>query len=120
MEKKPDFNGKLHKTSALVKLAAWNERIHFFVWSRLEPSYVVVNETMKQFPAAQGVLADETSINCTGSSPANFSFEGPQAMNLLQTLKKLLCRNVTELFLFTPKIPIVQLIGLCKIKIVRM
>ena len=86
--RKNDFIEKLHKTSALVKLAAWNERIHFFVWSRLEPSYVVVNDTMKQFPAAQGVLADETSINSTGSSPANSSFEGPQAMNLLQdTLK---------------------------------
>ena len=84
-----------------------------------EHPYVVVNETVKPFPATGGVLT-ETSFNCTGSSGANSSFEGPQAMNLLQTLKKLLCRNVTELFLFTPKIPIVQLIGLCKIKIVRM
>ena len=52
-----------------------------------EPSYVVVNETVKQFPATGGILA-ETSLNSTGSSGTNSSFEGPQAMNLLQdTLK---------------------------------
>ena len=52
-----------------------------------EPSYVVVNETVKQFPATGGVLA-ETSLKKTVSSGANTSFEGPQAMNLLQdTLK---------------------------------
>ena len=50
-----------------------------------EPSYVVVNETVKQFPATGGVL---TSLKSTGSSGANSSFEGPRAMNLLQdTLK---------------------------------
>ena len=32
-----------------------------------EPSYVVVNETMKQFPATGGVFA-ETSLNSAGSS----------------------------------------------------
>ena len=40
-----------------------------------EPSYVVVNETVKQFPG--GVLT-ETSPNSTGSSGANSSFEGPK------------------------------------------
>ena len=39
-----------------------------------EPSYVVVNETVKQLPG--GVLA-EISHNSIGSSGANTSFEGP-------------------------------------------
>ena len=34
-----------------------------------ELSYVVVNETVKQFPATAGVL-DETSLNSNGSSGA--------------------------------------------------
>ena len=49
---------------------------------------MVVNETVKQFPATGGVLA-ETSLNNTVSSGANTSFEGPQAMNLLQDTLKL-------------------------------
>ena len=37
-----------------------------------EPSYVVVKETVKQFPATGGVLA-ETSLNSTGSSVSTHS-----------------------------------------------
>ena len=48
-----------------------------------KPSFVIVNQPEKQFPAIGGVLA-ETSLNSTGSSGANTSFGSPQAMNLLQ------------------------------------
>ena len=62
-----------------------------------EPSYVVVNQPEKQFPAIGGVLA-ETSLNSTGSSGANTSFGSPQAMNLLQDqLKAVRLNNGTSL-----------------------
>ena len=48
-----------------------------------EPSYVVVKQPEKQFPAIVGVWA-ETSLNSTGSSGANTSFGSPKAINLLQ------------------------------------
>ena len=73
--------------SATVTSGAYQALAEAAEESFSEPSYVVVNETVKQFPATGGVLA-ETSLNSTGSSGANSSFEGPQAMNLLQdTLK---------------------------------
>ena len=75
------------RPSATVTSGAYQALAEAAEESFSEPSYVVVNETVKQFPATGGVLA-ETSLNSTGSSVANSSFEGPQAMNLLQdTLK---------------------------------
>ena len=85
------------RPSATVTSGAYQALTEAAEESFSEPSYVVVNQPEKQFPAIGGVLA-ETSLNSTGSSGANTSFGSPQAMNLLQDqLKAVRLNNGTSL-----------------------
>ena len=63
-----DFGGfATQQPSATVTSGAYQALAEAAEESFSEPSYVVVNETMKQFPATGGVFA-ETSLNSAGSS----------------------------------------------------
>ena len=91
----PEF--ATQRPSSTVKSRAYQALTGATEDSFSEPSYVVVNQPEKQFPAIGGVLA-ETSLNSTGSSGAIASFGSPQAMNLLQDqLKAVRLNNGTSL-----------------------